>query len=138
VGDFGGALSPARRDTEHVGVELVLDGPEALVPLRRDYEYALVVLEGSVSIGERVAEPGLLAYLGEGRDEVGLKTTVTTRALLLGGVPFPEPVLMWWNFVARTREEVSEARRQWAADDGRFGIVRTSLARIEVHSPPWE
>ena len=138
VGDFGGALSPARRDTEHVGVELFLDRPEALVPLRRDYEYALVVLEGAVSIGERVAEPGLLAYLGEGRDEVGLKTTATTRALLLGGVPFPEPVLMWWNFVARTREEVSEARRQWAADDGRFGTVRTSLARIEVHPPPWE
>jgi len=60
------------------------------------------------------------------------------RALLLGGVPFPEPVLMWWNFVARTRVEVSEARRQWSADDGRFGTVRSALERIDVGPPPWE
>jgi redox-sensitive bicupin YhaK (pirin superfamily) len=138
VGDFENAVSPARRDTEHVGAELALDVPEATVPLRRDYEYALIVLEGSVAIGERVAEPGLLAYLGEGRDEVGLKVAAPARALLLGGVPFSEPVLMWWNFVARTREEVSDARRHWTADDGRFGTVRTSLARIEVGPPPWE
>jgi quercetin 2,3-dioxygenase len=138
VGDFGGLISPARRDTEHVGVELVLDGPDTVLPLRPDYEYALVVLEGAVTIGERVAEPGLLAYLGERRDEVRLKTSAPARALLLGGVPFPEPVLMWWNFVARTREEVSEARRQWAADDGRFGTVRSSMARMEVGLPPWE
>jgi redox-sensitive bicupin YhaK (pirin superfamily) len=138
VGDFGGEVSPARRDTEHVGVELVLHGPGAVVPLRGDYEYALVVLEGTVTIGERVAEPGLLAYLGEGRDEVRLQVAAPARALLLGGVPFPEAVLMWWNFVARSREEVSEARRQWSADDGRFGTVRSSLARIEVDPPPWE
>ena len=45
---------------------------------------------------------------------------------------------MWWNFVARDRDEVSEARRQWAADDGRFGTVRSELERIEVGPPPWE
>jgi quercetin 2,3-dioxygenase len=138
VGDFGGATSPARRDTAHAGLELVLEAPgRAILPLR-DYEYALVVLEGAVTIGERVAEPGLLAYLGEGRDEVTLVTAAPARALLLGGVPFPEPILMWWNFVARTREEVSEARRQWATDDGRFGTVRSAMTRTEVGAPPWE
>jgi hypothetical protein len=45
---------------------------------------------------------------------------------------------MWWNFVGRTRQEVSEARRQWSDDDGRFGRVRSSLRRIEVGRPPWE
>jgi quercetin 2,3-dioxygenase len=138
VGDFGGLASPARRDTEHVGVELGFDAPGALLPLRPDYEYALVVLDGAVSVGARVAEPGLLAYMGEGRDEVRVRTEAPARGLLLGGIPFPEPVLMWWNFVARTREEVSEARRQWMADDGRFGTVRSPLARMEVGPPPWE
>ena len=60
------------------------------------------------------------------------------RALLLGGVPFPEPVLMWWNFVGRTRDEISEARRQWSDADDRFGSVPSALARIEVGRPPWE
>ena len=45
---------------------------------------------------------------------------------------------MWWNFVARTREEVSEARRQWTEDDGRFGTVQSNLTRVGVGRPPWE
>jgi hypothetical protein len=40
--------------------------------------------------------------------------------------------------VARTRDEVSEARRQWSDADDRFGSVRSSLERIEVAPPPWE
>jgi redox-sensitive bicupin YhaK (pirin superfamily) len=138
VGDFAGSVSPARRDTEHVGVELTFRSARATVPLRRDYEYALTVFEGRITVEGAVAEPGLLAYLGAGRDEVCVETDDAARVLLLGGVPFPERVLMWWNFVARTREEVSDARRDWSAADGRFGEVRSKLGRIEVGPPPWE
>ena len=109
-----------------------------MVPLRPDYEHALVVLEGRVTVDDVVVQPGVLAYLGSARDECRFEVETTTRALLLGGVPFPETLLMWWNFVGRSREEVSEARRQWTADDGRFGRVRSSLGRIEVGAPPWE
>jgi quercetin 2,3-dioxygenase len=154
VGELGGEASPARRDTDHMGAELVVQAPGALVPLRKEHEYALVVLEGRVIVRipghaapvlrsarselEVTAEPGNLAYLGSGRDELALETNEPARVLLLGGVPFPEPVLMWWNFVARTRDEVSEARRQWTARDARFGRVRSRLGRIEVGPPPWE
>jgi hypothetical protein len=143
VGDFAGTDSPARRDTVHMGCELTLRGPRTVVPLRPDYEYALVVLEGRVTIGDVAVEPGVLAYLGLGRDECTLATDAPGseapgRALLLGGVPFPEPILMWWNFVGRTRDELSEARRQWSDDDGRFGHVRSTLDRIGVGAPPWE
>ena len=138
VGDFAGARSPARRDTDHMGAEVTLRRGGAVLPLRADYEYALVVLEGGVTVGARVVEPGVLAYLGGGREECRIDAEAPARALLLGGVPFPEPLLMWWNFVGRTRVEVSEARRQWAAGDDRFGRVASSLDRIEVGPPPWE
>jgi redox-sensitive bicupin YhaK (pirin superfamily) len=138
VGAFAGAQSTARRDTDHVGVDLVLDPPGTVLPLRPECEYALIVLEGAVAIGGQVAEPGLLAYLGEGWDECRLDVRAPARALLLGGIPFPEPLVMWWNFVGRDRDEVSEARGQWSAGDERFGTVRSSLARIEVGPPPWE
>ncbi len=108
------------------------------MPLRPDYEHALVVLQGSVAVDGVAVEPGVLAYLGLGRDQCRLEVDAPARALLLGGVPFPEPILMWWNFVGRSREELSEARSQWSADDGRFGRVRSSLQRIEVGAPPWE
>ena len=138
VGEVAGVTSPARRDTEHMGAELALRGPGAVVPLRPDYEHALVVLEGRVTVDGALVEPGVLAYLGLARDECRFEVDTPARVLLLGGVPFPEAVLMWWNFVGRSREEVSEARRQWTADDGRFGRVRSSLSRIEVGAPPWE
>jgi redox-sensitive bicupin YhaK (pirin superfamily) len=138
VGDFAGSVSPARRDTEHVGVELTFRGARASLPLRHDYEHAVTVLEGHIAVEGAVAEPGVLAYLGMGRDEVGVETDGAARVLLLGGLPFPERVLMWWNFVARTREEISDARREWSAADARFGVVRSKLARIDVGPPPWE
>jgi len=56
---------------------------------------------------------------------------------LLGGVPFDDRVLMWWNFVARTREEITVAQREWAAGAARFGHVDSQLSRYEVDPPPW-
>jgi redox-sensitive bicupin YhaK (pirin superfamily) len=139
VGELAGHISPARRDTDHLGAELVLEPPGTTLPFRRDHEYALVVLEGAVSLGEElVAEPGVLASLGSGRDECRLEVREQARALLLGGAPFPETPLMWWNFVGRSRDELSEARRQWSMGDDRFGVVHTRLERIEVDPPPWE
>ncbi len=139
VGDLAGHASPARRDTDHVGADLLMEPPGTTLPLRPDYEHALVVLEGAVSLGGGlVAEPGVLASLGSGRDECRLEVRVQSRALLLGGVPFPDPLVMWWNFVGRSREELSEARRQWSAGDERFGRVRSRLRRMEVGPPPWE
>ena len=87
----------------------------------------------------RTLGPGHLAYLGTGRDEIRIAAeTQGARLLLLGGVPFDEPLVMWWNFVARTRDEVTEAWRAWdTADHNRFGPVASALDRIPVGPPPW-
>lgn len=137
VGDFAGESSPARRDTEHVGVDLALRSGSAAVPLRSDFEYAIVVLEGSLAIGDDVVAPGSLCYLGQHRDELSLATREATRLILLGGVPFESPILMWWNFVGRTREEIDAATESWERDDGRFGTVASELARIPAAPTPW-
>ena len=64
-------------------------------------------------------------------------TNEPTRALLFGGIPFEEPILMWWNFVARTQAEVTAAYEEWAAGSDRFGQVDSALSRVEVGPPPW-
>lgn len=137
IGDLDGTSSPARRDTDHSGFDLELRRGTTTVPARRDYEYALVAFAGAVRVGDVTVEPGHLAYLGAGRDECVLTCMEPTRALLFGGVPFAEQVLMWWNFVARTREEINGAHREWMSAADRFGRVASSLPRIEVGPPPW-
>src|SRR5690606_41912670 len=109
----------------------------APVPLRADFDDALVVLEGAVAVDGRPLRPGKLGYLGEGRDELRVEAREPARAILLGGEPFEEPIMMWWNFVGRTREEIDAAYDSWAAQDDRFGRVRSALPRIPVGPPPW-
>jgi redox-sensitive bicupin YhaK (pirin superfamily) len=137
VGAFGDVMSPARADTPLVGVDGVLTAGASRWPLRPDFEYAVVVLDGVVGINDKAIMPGQLGYLGEGREELTLLSTAAARVLLLGGEPFPEPLLMYWNYVARTRAEIDEAARQWNAHDPRFGDVASPLTRIPSPLPPW-
>jgi redox-sensitive bicupin YhaK (pirin superfamily) len=132
VGSFAGGTSAARADTPLVGVSLNLGPGAVAVPLEAAYEHLLVVLDGVLVLGDAPVHPGQNAYLGPGRDEVLLTAPDGARVLLLGGEPFPEPIVMWWNFVGRSRDEVGEAGRQWAAADDRFGRVATGLPRVPL------
>lgn len=137
VGHLGSTSSPARRDTDHIGVDLDLRAGTTTVPLEARHEHAVTVLEGEVMIGERSLGPGVLGYLGMGRDELALTATAPARVLLIGGVPLPEPLLMWWNYVARTREEITRAHHDWVAAHERFGTVASPLERIITDGPTW-
>ena len=109
------------------------------MPLRPDFEYAVVVLEGAVGIDGQPVPPGKLAYLGRGRDELALDVREpATRAVLLGGEPFEDPIVMWWNFVARSRDEIDAAYASWRDQDDRFGSVRSTLPRIPASAPYWQ
>jgi redox-sensitive bicupin YhaK (pirin superfamily) len=137
VGEFDGVASPARRDTDHVGIDVLMHAGRAVLPLRPDYEYAIVVLDGAVEIDSQVVTPGHLAYLGEDREVLPLIANRTARFILLGGVPFESPILMWWNFVGRTRAEIDAATESWQRDDGRFPSFASGLARIQAEPTPW-
>jgi redox-sensitive bicupin YhaK (pirin superfamily) len=137
VGEFAGAASPARRDTDHFGAVLGLRRGTTSVPLRSDSEHALVALNGSIAVDGTELVANQLCYLGPGRNQLDLIATDPTRLLLIGGVPFESPVLMWWNFVARTRSEIEAACDQWQSADSRFGEVRSPLARIPAPGLPW-
>jgi quercetin 2,3-dioxygenase len=136
IGDFGDLVSPARHDTPLVGVDLNMRGATT-VPLRPDWEYAVVVMQGAVGIDGHPLPPGRLGYLGRGRDQLHLDVREPTRAVLLGGEPFEEPIVMWWNFVARDRTEIDAAYASWQQQDDRFGRVRSTLPLIPAQAPYW-
>jgi redox-sensitive bicupin YhaK (pirin superfamily) len=124
VGALGDAASPATVYTPLVGADLSLaPGAAASVPLRRDFEHALLVIEGEVEVAGTRLAAGPLLYLGTSRDELVLSSTGGGRAFLLGGEPFPDELVMWWNFVGRSHEEIAAARSDWE-DGDRFGHIR--------------
>ena len=137
IGDLGGARSPARAFSSMVGAEVTGGrGRSVVVPLARDFEHAVVLLDGDVSIDGAPLAVDTLYYLGVGRSELALAGRGgASRILLLGGAPFGETVLMWWNFVARSTEEIIAARDDWEAGR-RFGEVRGYDGR-RTSAPPF-
>lgn len=137
LGSFAGVASPAAGLTPCVAAELVwprtAGGYRTPVPLDPSYEHAVVVLGESVSLDGVEIGPGELAVLDAGADEVALDAPPGGRALLLGGAPFREDLLMWWNFVARTGEEIEDARSRW--EHGGFDPVCAD-ASPPVPAPP--
>jgi redox-sensitive bicupin YhaK (pirin superfamily) len=124
IGELGGATSPARCYTPLVGAEISLAaGSDARVPLRADFEYAVLALDDAVTVDDTPLKPGPLLYLGDGRTSLRLRSGSDTRLILIGGEPFAERLVMWWNFVARDHDEIVEARAEWV-DGGGFGQVR--------------
>nr|WP_055502575.1 pirin family protein [Nonomuraea pusilla] len=115
MGAFGGALSPATTHSPLVAAQLAVDGP-AEIPLDPAYEHGLLLLDGEV-------EPltaGPLLYLPPGRD--ALRLSGRGRVLLIGGEPFGEKIVMWWNFVGRSHDEIAAFRKEWMEGEG-FGVV---------------
>lgn len=136
VGSLDGATSPARVHTPLLGVDVVVDpGASAVLPLREGFEHAALVLDGTASVagidldaGSDSAGRGALLHLGTGRSELSVASPGGARVLLIGGEPFTDDLVMWWNFVGRTHEEVARAREDWEAEAAggereRFGTV---------------
>jgi quercetin 2,3-dioxygenase len=122
VGELAGARSPATAFSPIVGAELAADGPaRASLPLDPAFEHVVFVADGAAEVGDVRLQPGRLLYLAPGREQASVAAAGDSRLLLLGGVPLGEPLLMWWNFVARTPEEITAAAAAWRAD--RFGTV---------------
>ena len=139
LGTLGDAVSPALVDTDLVGTELRLRPGVVELPANPLFEYAIVPIDAPVRIGEAIVEPGWLGMMPVGASTIGIEADQNgARVMLLGGVPLGERIQMWWNFVARTRDELTEAWQDWQnRNTDRFGEVSSTLARIDAPPPPW-
>ncbi len=117
LGSLLGSSSPVETHTPLLGAELALEpGAELVLDVDPTFELAVLVDSGSVSVHGRRVEKDELAYVAPGRDVLRLATSEPTRLLVLGGPPFGEQIVMWWNFVGRTHEDVVAYRERWHAE----------------------
>jgi len=128
LGALGEIASPATTFSPMVGAEIRIGRGESLpIPLRSDFEHAVFVLDGEATLDGEPIVADVLYYLGTSRDEMQLSSKDGARVLLLGGAPFGETIVMWWNFVARTDEEIAAAAGDWL-NGRRFGRIRGDTA----------
>ncbi|WP_327065660.1 pirin family protein [Kitasatospora sp. NBC_01302] len=140
LGSVDGATSPGTTYTPLLGVDLTLTERTATrLPLEPAFEYAALAISGSVDVDGVLVEPGSILYLGCGRRELPLLARTDASLLLLGGEPFEEEIVMWWNFIGRTDEDIRQAREEWMTGS-RFGELHgydgQRLAAPEVPQVP--
>ena len=122
-GRLGSSASPAAHYSDLVAADVQVHRAEsATLPLQPQHEHGVLILSGDCTLEGQQLEAGSLYYLGTRRTEVTIGSDRGARVLLVGGAPFPETILMWWNFVARTPDEIRDARADWEAHR-RFGEV---------------
>ncbi|GLI02539.1 pirin family protein [Phytohabitans aurantiacus] len=126
LGSLAGDASPVRTFTPLLGAEISIE-PRAAIRLAVDgaFEHGVLVDSGHVTVVDTPLRPAELGYVHPGIDSLTLTNTSDgpARVVLLGGAPFEEEIVMWWNFIGRTHDDIVRAREDWEAASGRFGAV---------------
>jgi len=147
LGSLLGDRSPVTTYSPLLGAELLLE-PRTDLALDVDpaFEHGVLVDSGILAVAGQETKQNELIYVPPGSPQLALAAyDEPVRLLLLGGEPFGDSIVMWWNFVGRTHDEVVAFREEWQAQitadgavvadsqdvsGGRFGVV------VGDHSPP--
>ena len=128
MGQLAEAASPAKAYSPLVAAQLdIAANGTVRLPVNPAFEHGVLLDTGELTVADTAVERAGLAYLAPGRSQLELSAGASsTRAVLMGGAPFEEDILMWWNFVARTHEEVVAYRMEWqsAIEGAAQGLAR--------------
>ncbi len=152
IGSLLGATSPVQVHTPLLGAEVMLAPGRSLeVEVDPTFEHGVLLDVGTIDVDGQELAPSDLAHVPHGRSVITLTAQDEARLLLLGGPPFGESIVMWWNFIGRSHDEIAAYRQEWqdqitvgdhgdvVADgrevaEGRFGTVDLGLQPIPA--PP--
>lgn len=124
VGEFLETRSPVEVHSPLLAVDLTAaETVRTRLQLNPAFEYGFMALEGTAHINQHELNEDNMVVLEPGLQDIEIELHQGARVLLLGGEPFESAILLWWNFVGRTQEELSEARDQWVNQDPRFGSI---------------
>lgn len=126
AGECLSETSPVKLYSPLLGLDISTKGAaKTTIPLKPEFEHGVLVLRGSATMAGEALTPGTLLYLGTQLEQLSIECDEECQVLLLGGEPFKEEILVWWNFVARTPPEIEQATTQWN-EGNYFGEVKGS------------
>ncbi len=131
AGAYNDASTPLSYYSEIIGMTVQVHSQHSIeIETNPQFEHALLLLDGDCAFENKPLTTKMLYYLGTCRESLNFYSPSGCRVLVIGGPPFPEKILMWWNFVARTPDEIRQAREDWEAHQ-RFGAVTgTQMQRL--------
>jgi len=134
-----GQTAPTQVYSPLVGIDLNCTGAaHTTLPLDAGFEYGLMALRGQAWVEGEPLGPDELLYFAPSRAALDIRAEGAAQLLLVGGAPFGEEVIVWWNFVARTQAELAQALADWNAAPnagGRFGTVRPGSTAAPLQAP---
>ena len=126
LGELAGSASPVRTHTPLLGAEVHLAaGASWPVEVDPGFEHGVLVDAGTITLDGVPVAADELATVEAGPARLTLTNTgdAAARLVLLGGEPFEESVVMWWNFIGRTHDDIVAYRQEWNERSEHFGRV---------------
>jgi quercetin 2,3-dioxygenase len=140
LGELAGSRSPVHTFTPLLGAQIDLVANAGLdIEVDPSFEHGVLCDSGSVHMGGTGLGVGDLGYHGPGSSSLHLRNVADrpARVVLLGGTPFTEQLVMWWNFVGRSHDDIVAYRRLWQDGDDRFGAVQGYQGAVtRLPAPP--
>ncbi|HEJ9094070.1 pirin family protein [Serratia odorifera] len=139
IGQFEQYRSPVFTVSPLIALDLQWDADGHLeLPLRSDFEIGLLPLIGAFEVNDEKISSGEFAYLGMNLNKLRLTAEKGSKALLIGGEPIKQPITIWWNFVAHSKQEIAAAQRDWQQGNARFPQVKGYAGpRMTAPDLPW-
>jgi hypothetical protein len=140
LGELAGSRSPVQTFTPLLGAQIDLDANARLdIDVDPAFEHGVLCDAGPVEFSGTTLAPADLGYQCPGSSELHLRNVGDrpARVLLLGGTPFTEELVMWWNFVGRSHDDIVSYRQLWEDADERFGAVLGYQGSVDrLPAPP--
>ena len=124
LGSLLGQTSPVHTHIPLTGAEFRLrPGAQVEVEVPADHEHGVLAVNGTVQLDGVDVEQAHLGYVGTGRTRLTIAADPDTDTgevivLLIGGEPLGEQIIMWWNFVGRSHEEITTWRAAYQQEMG--------------------
>ncbi len=129
AGEFMGQTAKTKTFSPMMGAELRFDHQTSTqIPLNDQFEHGFMLASGELTVNGQPVPASGLYFVAAGEVSANIEASPGSIVLMLGGQPFGEKILMWWNFIGRTHEDIVKARADWnAADSARFPGFEDSI-----------